>query len=396
TERKKVEEENRKLRNYLSNIVNSMPSILVGVDPAGAVTQWNAAAEAATGVSAETAQGKLLGELMPALAPHMAKVKAAISTRKPQLQPKTPRQCGGEVRYDDITVYPLVSNGVEGAVIRVDDVTNQVRIEEMMIQSEKMLSVGGLAAGMAHEINNPLGVIIQAAQNIQRRLSPDLPANATAAQAAGLSLEALQTYLRRRDVPIFLEDIRQSGMRAAQIVHDMLSFSRKSESAPRPEDLRLLLDQTLELAGKDYDLKKTHDFRQIEVVREYAAEMPLVPCHASRIQQVFLNIFRNAAEAMDETRAQGRAPRLVLRAEARGGEARIEIEDNGPGMLPSVRRRAFEPFFTTKPPGQGTGLGLSVSYFIITQDHGGSLSVRSTPGAGSTFIIQLPITGKSL
>ena len=140
-----------------------------------------------------------------------------------------PRIVDGEMRYEDVTVYPLMSNGVEGAVIRVDDVTERVRIEEMMVQSEKMLSVGGLAAGMAHEINNPLGVILQASQNVLRRVSPDLPVNARVAGECGITLSSVQQYLERREILTFLEDIRQSGQRAAEIVANMLSFSRKAE-----------------------------------------------------------------------------------------------------------------------------------------------------------------------
>lgn len=301
------------------------------------------------------------------------------------------RTVEGETRYEDVTIYPLVSNGVEGAVIRVDDVTDRVRIEEMMIQSEKMLSVGGLAAGMAHEINNPLGVIMQASQNVLRRVSPDLPANEQAARDCGTTLSAVRSYLERREVLTFLEDIRQSGQRSAQIVSNMLSFSRKADGAGTPADMAELLDRTVSLAESDYDLKKSYDFRQIEMVREYEQGMPMAVCQPSKIQQVFLNILRNGAEAMRADSSEGRRPRFTLRIRRDGVMVRVEIEDNGPGMDEATRKRVFEPFFTTKSPGSGTGLGLSVSYFIITEDHGGTMYVESSPGAGTNFIIRLPL-----
>lgn len=395
TERLRAEEEMRRLRNYLANVINSMPSVLVGVDQNGCVTQWNAAAEAATGVAAESAHGQSLERLMPMLGHQLEKVWQAMQAGTIETELKVPRKVQGEMRYQDVTVYPLAGNGIEGAVIRVDDVTERVRIEEMMVQSEKMLSIGGLAAGMAHEINNPLGVILQALQNIFRRVSPDLPANIRAAEECGIALTSLRQYLEQREILVFMEDIRQSGQRAAEIVANMLSFSRKADGGGSPADLAELLDRTVLLAGSDYDLKKCRDFRQIEIVREYEPGLPPVVCQAGKIQQVFLNILRNGAEAMMAIKDAGRTPRFVLRVAQDQGMVRVEIEDNGPGMDEATRRRVFEPFFTTKPPGSGTGLGLSVSYFIITEDHGGAMVVESNPGVGTRFIIQLPLAGKS-
>lgn len=395
TERLRAEEEMRRLRNYLANVINSMPSVLVGVDQNGCVTQWNAAAEAATGVAAESAHGQSLERLMPMLGHQLEKVWQAMQAGTIETELKVPRKVQGETRYQDVTVYPLAGNGIEGAVIRVDDVTERVRIEEMMVQSEKMLSIGGLAAGMAHEINNPLGVILQALQNIFRRVSPDLPANIRAAEQCGIALPNLRQYLEQREILVFLDDIRQSGQRAAEIVANMLSFSRKADGGGSPADLAELLDRTVLLAGNDYDLKKCRDFRQIEIVREYESDLPPVFCQAGKIQQVFLNILRNGAEAMMAMKDPGRTPQFVLRVGQDQGMVRVEITDNGPGMDEATRRRVFEPFFTTKPPGSGTGLGLSVSYFIITEDHGGAMVVESNPGVGTRFIIQLPLAGKN-
>lgn len=400
SERKRAEAEMRRLRKYLENIINSMPSVLVGVDGDGRVSQWNTAAERATGVPAKEACGQMLDQIMPVLGRELNKVKAAIRDRVVKSEAKVPRQVEDRVRYNDITVYPLITNGVEGAVIRVDDVTERVRMEEMIIQSEKMLSVGGLAAGMAHEINNPLGVIVQASQNVMRRVSPDLAANVRAAEGCGTTLQLVRDYLERREIPLFLEDIRKSGLRAAEIVSNMLRFSRKAEDGGSPADLAELLDKTLALAESDYDLKKKYDFRKIQIVREYDPDVPMVVCQPSKLQQVFLNILRNGAEAMHglgntatATEVRMNPPKFILRTMKEEEMVRLEIEDNGPGMDEAMRRRIFEPFFTTKPPGTGTGLGLSVSYFIVTEHHGGTLSVESKMGRGSRFIIRLPAGG---
>ncbi|HAA02935.1 MAG TPA: histidine kinase [Syntrophobacteraceae bacterium] len=394
SERKEAEDEKRRLRNYLANIIDSMPSVLVGVDMSGCVTQWNAAAQKRTGIQAQQAQGQPLDLVLPDLGGHLDRVREAIRSRTVKIENRVPMMADGDRRYQDITVYPLVSNGLEGAVIRVDDVTERVQIEEMMIQSEKMLSVGGLAAGMAHEINNPLGAILQASQNIVRRVSTDLPVNLRVAEACGTTLDAVRNYLQRREILSFLDDIRDSGLRAAEIVEDVLAFSRKPEAGGTTTNLAELLDRTLVLAGSDYDLKKRYDFRQIEVVRDYAPGTPPVVCQPGKLQQVFFNILRNGAEAMRETHNLGRMPRFVLRVVPEGGTVRVEIEDNGPGIDEATRKRIFEPFFTTKPPGSGTGLGLSISYFIVTEDHGGSLLVDSQPGTGTRFIVRLPVGGK--
>jgi signal transduction histidine kinase len=175
----------------------------------------------------------------------------------------------------------------------------------------------------------------------------------------------------------------------------VLSFARKSDSEPVPQNLVDLLEQTVTIAGSDYDLKKKFDFRHIEIVREYENELPAVLCDPSMIQQVILNLLRNAAEAMQEDNAKEDAqkPRITLRlaSEQEANLVRIEVEDNGSGLDEATRKRVFEPFFTTKPPGEGTGLGLSVSYFIITEHHGGRMRVESTLGNGANFIIKLPV-----
>jgi signal transduction histidine kinase len=147
----------------------------------------------------------------------------------------------------------------------------------------------------------------------------------------------------------------------------------------------------LELAASDYDLKKSYDFRSIDIIKDYQ-DIPQVPIVSVEIEQVMLNLLKNAAQAMIAN-PPDRRPRITLRLCRDDKYAVLEVEDNGPGMTADILVRVFEPFFTTKEPGVGTGLGLSVSYIIVTQNHKGLMEVQSTPGRGTVFTVRLPIGG---
>lgn len=391
TEEFKREEELRKLRNYLSNIIDSMPSVLIGVDAEKRVTQWNASAEKATGITPSEAKGKKLEDVFPRMTDEMDKVNEALKDKKPRLELRKPRKTSEGVRYEDMTVFPLTSNGIEGAVIQISDVTERFNLEQMMIQTEKMMSVGGLAAGMAHEINNPLAAIAGNTQNIRNRIYKDLDKNHEIACKCDVSMEGIRKYLSEREVPEMLEVIAGSCERAATIVSNMLSFSRKSDKQFRRCNLLTLLEKTIDLAANDYDLKKDNDFRQISIVREYDDELPEVLCEENEIQQVFLNLLKNGAEAMYDKNYSHGGPKFTLRARSDGDMVLVEIEDNGTGMPEVVLKRVFEPFFSTKSVGKGTGLGLSVSYFIITDQHGGTMEVQSKPGDWTRFSVRIPV-----
>ncbi len=385
----------RDLRNYLANIINSMPSMLIGVSPSGIITQWNLEAEKVTGCSIEEAIGTHLKDVIPHLANEMSRVNIAISTKQKQTnlkQTHTPDY--RDIHYEDITIYPLIEDGVEGAVIRVDDVTERVRLEQVMVQSEKMMSVGGLAAGMAHEINNPLAAILGHSHNINRRIFGDLKQNEITAAKCNISLEDVRKYLTERDILKMLNSIQESGQRAATIVSNMLNFSRKSEKSIGSFNLAELLDKTLELASNEYDLKNQYDFRKIEIVRRYEYAIPNVRCEGNEIQQVFLNLLKNGAEAMAEKDYHDDNPKFILRIRKKGSTVEVEIEDNGPGMDEKTRLRIFEPFYTTKKVGKGTGLGLSVSYFIVTDQHNGTMEVESEPGLWTRFTLCFSIEEK--
>jgi PAS domain S-box-containing protein len=381
------------MRLYLKNIIDSMPSVMVGVDRDGRITHWNRQAEEITGISPDQACGNPLPPLFAKLNLRIDNVRESIRQKRTHKMEKVAHQINGETRFADITIYPLVTDGVQGAVIRVDDISSRVRIEDIMVQTEKMLSVGGLAAGMAHEINNPLSGILQSLQNIQIRLSPAHPRNLETARLLGIDLTALDTYLENRGITQSLEAIKAAGIKAAEIVANMLNFTRKSESEMRLVEFSSIVNSAVELAAHEYDLKKKYDFRKIVIEKKYAPNLPKVRCIKTEIEQVLLNLLRNAAQAMMDYSTKGQ-PKIVISLAREDTMVCMKVKDNGPGLDESARKRVFEPFFTTKSIGVGTGLGLSVSYFIITQHHGGTMTVKSEPGKGTCFTIRLPINGR--
>ncbi|BBD08408.1 ATP-binding protein [Desulfovibrio ferrophilus] len=391
-DRKMAEEKILSASRYIKDVIDSMPSAVLGLDRKGRITNWNSAAVRQLGLPGVKTDSLCLSEIFHEALGYSEIFQRAMNMRMPQHLPKVVREHEGQVRYEDVMVYPLTATGGgEQAVMRVDDITDRVRMEEMMVQTEKMMSVGGLAAGMAHEINNPLGGILQAVQNIIRRVSDGLPGNIKVAEEVDVPLPKIREYLERRKVLSMIEGIRDSGLRAAEIVTNMLEFSRRSASEKIQVDIETLLNATVELASKDYDLKKSYDFRKIRVEREFESGLPKVYCTPSEIEQVVLNLLRNAAQALTKEGDESKQPQITIRTFKETAGVRIEVEDNGPGMESHIRKRVFEPFFTTKEAGEGTGLGLSVSYFIVTTKHSGDFHVESTPGRGCTFVINLPV-----
>ncbi|UZP65811.1 transporter substrate-binding domain-containing protein [Desulfovibrio mangrovi] len=276
------------------------------------------------------------------------------------------------------------------------DVTERNRTADLLVQSEKLLSVGGLAAGMAHEINNPLGGILQGIQNIFRRVSPDMAANREAAEKAGCSIECIREYFRLRKVDYMLEGIQECGQRAAAIVANMLNFSRKSESHFALNSMPVLVERAISLASAEYDPKRKYDFKSIALVRDFAPDLSPLECSETEIVQVLFNLIHNAAQAIASQTGREQPGRITITIREEEGYIFVDVADNGPGMDTETKRRIFEPFFTTKAPGEGTGLGLSVVFMIVTRNHNGEIRVESAPGGGTIFHVRLPLKHETM
>jgi signal transduction histidine kinase/response regulator of citrate/malate metabolism len=238
---------------------------------------------------------------------------------------------------------------------RVEERTRELRAaQEQLVQSEKLASIGQLAAGVAHEINNPIGVILGFAQLVVKRLPEDDP-----------MYKPLST-------------IEREGLRCKEIVQDLLDFARQG----RPQVTLIDINEVVEASSR---LVSPHiTSRDVEVIKDYVPDLPPALGDANQLQQVFLNIILNAYQAMPN------GGRLRIASRVVGDEVHAIFADNGVGIPPENLKRVFDPFFTTKEVGQGTGLGLSVSYGIVEQ-HGGTIEVDSQVNAGSTFVVKLPV-----
>ena len=381
----------RDTQEYLHSMINSMSSVLIGITYEGRVTHWNSAAELATGRSSEQALDQPLDQAYPDLPMSLKAIRETIEKGAPSILENIRTGHGSEARYSDLSVYPLIAAQSIGAVIRLDDTTERVRLETMMIQNEKMMSLGELAAGMAHEINNPLSTILHGVQNIKRRTSPEVAANQEVAGHQGISLEQLAAYLQERKILLFLNNIRDAGERATHIVKNMLEFSRGNDGHTQCFDLIQVIEHSLELSEETLSIESGEGKQKPQLDIQLKGPIDPIAGSGAEIQQVVLNLLRNAIQAFNAQGDNNDQPRIHIRAYQKDNQAALEITDNGPGMTQEVRRHIFDPFFTTKEVGQGTGLGLSVSYFIITEHHAGQIEVDSEPNKGTRFRIYLPL-----
>jgi len=394
TERKQAEERLRQSEEKFSRLFRLSPDVIMLMSMSeGRIIDVNEAFSRLTGFSRLEVVGRTAQALGLYANPSMREVVRRRMQAKGQIENiDFSLGCKDGRAIPCVLSSQLLTIGDEECVMAVlRDVTEFKRMQELMIQSEKMISVGGIAAGVAHEINNPLGIIMVSTQNLMQRTRPDFPKNIEVAKKIGLDMSLLDLYMQERRIHDFVSNIQDAAVRAADIIRHMLDFSRHSESKRAVCDLRSVIERALNLAGNDYDLNKNYDFKKINIVWECDAHFPSVSCNETEMEQVFLNLLRNAAQAMAQAQPEIMEPRIVIRMKTKGERVVVEVEDNGPGMPPEVQRRAFEPFFTTKPPGVGTGLGLSVSYFIITRSHDGQMLLDSRPGRGTRFIIELPI-----
>ncbi len=275
--------------------------------------------------------------------------------------------------------------------------------QSQLIQTEKMSSLGQLVAGVAHEINNPVTFIHGNISHVSDYMKALLSLVDLYQQRYGMSDPDIQALIEEIDLDFLIQDLQKvlSSMqigthRIREIVLSLRNFSRLDQADKKPVNIHEGIDSTLLIL--QHRLKEVGNHGEIQVIKHYG-NLPDVECYASQLNQVLMNILANAIDALDERQHQPTEHKhqhptsiITITTETIGSEAiRITIADNGTGIPESALPKLFDPFYTTKPVGQGTGLGLSISYQIITEKHQGKLQCFSTPGAGSQFVIELPL-----
>ena len=381
----------------VENALYSTLSILIVTDARGIIQSANTAASDLLGYTQEEMRGQPLSIFGTANQPlnlqSLEELVCAESHREVSLQ----TQSGA------LVPVLLSSSGIydgarlTGIACVALDISKNKMLESQLLQSEKMASIGQLAAGVAHEINNPMGFIYSNLGTLSgyiEDLSQLLKKYETLEQSvqegkldiASSNLSALSAEKERIDLAYLMDDIGDlitesldGADRVRKIVLNLKEFSHVGRAEKMPSDLNAGLESTLNIVRNELKYKTT--------IEKELGDIPLVPCFMQEINQVFMNLLVNAGQAIAD---QGT---IHIRTYREDDWICVQVTDSGKGMSTEVQKRIFEPFFTTKRVGEGTGLGLSMAYQIIVEKHGGQLLVESTEGQGTTFTVMLPQNG---
>lgn len=358
---RRLQDEIRKTNAQLENVIGNAPIGIILTDKEGLIRDANpAAARLLAAPDVKTLVGmpiKALGEREIALFIDLHSVVEEGKEERQRIHEKT--RFGATLNCD-VLVFPLRDerNLVDGVLLLLLDVSEEVTLQQSLIHSEKLASLGEVIAGVAHELNNPLTGVLGFAQLL-----------------LGSSSDS-ETRSK-------LEQIAEGAQRCRRIVECLLSFSRRAETSKSRQSINDMVAETLDLCR--YQLR----IDDIHVTFDRAPELPLLQIDVREIQQVFLHLLNNAHQALLSIHDHER--RLMVKTESNGEFVRCAFSDNGPGIPPDRLSRLFVPFFTTTKLGDRPGLGLSVSYGIV-KEHGGDIEVESKPGEGTTFTVVLPVT----
>ena len=355
--------EYERLKDFNENIVESINVGVLAVDLQDRIESWNAQMEVMYAQPRWQVVGRSLSEVFPA-----AFVEEFYRVRQnPGIHNLYKFRLGtptGESRIVNVAIAPLVTRkfNVVGRLVIMDDITERIELEVQLTQADKLSSIGLLAAGVAHEVNTPLAVISSYAQMLAKQLQGDPQKTSV------------------------LEKITKQTFRASEIVNNLLNFSRTTGTEFAEVSLNKVIADTLALL--DHQFKVAH----VQVQTELTDTLPPIQGNAGRLQQVFLNLFLNAKDAMT-------GGGVLNVATLNGESVSVRVSDTGSGIAQEHIHRIYDPFFTTKTSpadgqNRGTGLGLSVSYGII-QEHAGHIRVESRPGAGTTFTLDFPMIRKA-
>lgn len=403
-DRKRAEGELERVLAQSEQIIASIASILITVDAEGLVTTWNAAA--AFGLRTAQALGRPFTDC--AIAWDWDRILAAAadctarraSVRVEDLPYRAP---DGRERSLGITLNPIrhYSDAPMGFLLLGADVTDRRALEGQLAHAQKLESIGQLAAGIAHEINTPIQYVgdnlrflqesFEARQGVLAAYREFVRQAGDAADPEALAAvrraeEEADAEFLASEIPLAVAQAAEGTARVSHIVRAMKDFSHPGTAAKVTADLNRLLDSTATVASNEWKYVA-------ELRRDFAPDLPPVPCLPADLNQVFLNMIVNAAHAIGDVVGDGARGKGVITLGTRrcGDWVEVRVGDTGAGMAEEVRARIFDPFFTTKPVGRGTGQGLAISHAVVVEKHKGTIRVETAVGAGTTFIIRLPL-----
>jgi PAS domain S-box-containing protein len=378
TEHHRTREALRSSDESFRTLIEQSPEVIL-VHRGGRILYANPTAVAALRLEqADELLGRDLGELVP------AEERAALDTRIEQMvgtgEPSPPQEFrllrrGEEPMIAELVGVPLVFDGEPAVVSIARDVTERKQVQAHLVQTDRLVALGTLAAGVAHEINNPLTYVVRNLELCSGLLRARADEHRGAGLVSGAGVAAMLD-----DLAATMQVALDGVDRVAHTVRDLTTFARGESDRRTPLDVRAVLDPVLRLVS--------NEIRQRARLTRDLGDVPLVLANKARLGQVLVNLLLNAAQAIPEGRSEENEIGVRTFTDE-GGRAAIEVSDTGSGIPEDLRSRIFEPFFTTKPTGMGTGLGLSICHGIVTA-LGGEITVRSVPGAGSVFQVTVP------
>jgi len=395
--KKASEEALKQSEERFRELSDSIKDVFFAMDEDLRYTYWNAASEKLMGIKSEDAIGKSIYDVFP----DTSETRRAVEEYRKVLETGKPRvfqnkyTLNEQEYYFELSVYP----SQKGLCVIAKDISEKKRMEQMLLRSEKMASIGVLSAGIAHEINNPMGYIFsnlntllkynkkfKDAYNFYLALAGEY-LNSKSADVRNLMKKFMELNKNNNieylltDMKDALEESLEGAERVKRIVADLKDFSRDEKPRMEEADINEGIEKTFNVIWNELKYKA-------EVVKKLG-KIPLVECNIQKLERVFMNILMNAAQAIEEHGT------ITIKTMKKNDSVLVQISDTGKGIPEDIKGKIFDAFFTTKAPGKGTGIGLSITYKIV-QEHGGSIHVDSEVGKGTTFTITLPIGRKDV
>lgn len=358
---------------YIKNILQSMPSMLIGLDGELNISEWNRCAEEITGIDHSKALGRNLWEAYPTITISPEQVKDVLISGISSTIKHSQR---GQY-YFDIRIFQLKGKLERGVVIVIDNVTQRTLAENMLIQRDKMSSMGELAATMAHDVDYPLQAIAADLDKIKDNLAEN-------AQITG----------DKQTIESLISDAKERGLQVSSVIRNLLEFSRSQGDKKSVVDITDIIEHAVALAQTTLSDPRGLRFQDVNVIKSYAENLPQIPCYVAEMQQVFLSLFRHCIHALAQVSKPDFTPEINVDVIECYDALWLKVQHNGLGLSADDQNSIFEPFFSTWPETE-TPLEaenrLSFTHFILTEHHQGQIAITSDIDVGTTFHIQLQL-----